>query len=78
MTIIQRIAQCDNGTVAAWENKANGKRMEVRRSIFWTKRYPNYVTMYFSNGVLVTGSNGLTRQQAVRAVSCWLNRGGNE
>ena len=78
MTIAQKVARCDNGTIAVWENPKKGKRLEVRRSIFWTRRFPNYVTMYYTNGVLITGSNGLSRQNAIRAVQCWLNRGGSE
>lgn len=78
MTIIQRIKECDSGKVAAWENHKNGKRIEVRRSIFWTRRFPNYLTMYYTNGELVDGSNGLSLKTAAREVQCWLNRGGNE
>lgn len=78
MTIIQRIKECDAGKVAAWENPKNGKRLEVRRSIFWTRRYPNYVTMYYTNGVFITGSNCLSMKSAVKEVQCWMNRGGSE
>lgn len=78
MTIVERIKLCDTGMIAAWENRQNDKRMEVRRSIFWTRREPNYLTAYYTHGVLIAGSNGLTLKEAAREVQCWLNRGGNE
>lgn len=73
MTIMQRIAECDNGIVAAWENKAADKRLEVRKSLFWTRRRPCYLTMCYAGGVFINGHNGLSRRQAARAVSIWLD-----
>ena len=78
MTITQRIKRCDNGDVATWTNKKDDKKLEVHKSIFWTRRYPKYLTMYYTHDVLVAGSNGLSLKTAVKEVQCWLNRGGSE
>jgi len=56
--VISRIRKADTGVVVAWLCTDTGRKIEVTRSMNWSREYPDYNVREYSNGRFI-------RQQSV-------------
>lgn len=73
--------QVDERAKLMWEEIRNDnpectRRVEVRRSMWWSVQNPNYCVLFFIGNTLFGCENGLTRTAAIKSVKAWENRNG--